>query len=53
MRPNAHSSITYNCQDMEATFMSINRWMGKKAVECVCVSATQHMPSESIHVGRD
>ena len=25
MHPNVHSSITYNSQDMEATYMSINR----------------------------
>ena len=27
MYPSAHSSIIYNCQDMEATQVSINRWM--------------------------
>ena len=27
-----HCSIIYNCQDMEATWVSINRWMGKDVV---------------------
>ena len=30
MHPNAHSSIVYNCQDMEVTYMSIDRWMDKE-----------------------
>ena len=30
MHPNVHSSIIYNYQDMEATQVSINRWMDKK-----------------------
>ena len=29
MHPNVHSSIIYNCQDMEATCVHINRWMDK------------------------
>ena len=29
MHPNVHSSIIYNYQDMEATQVSINRWMDK------------------------
>ena len=29
MHSNFHSSSIYNCQDMEATSMSINRWMDK------------------------
>ena len=37
MHLNVHSSIIYNCQDIEATYMFINRWMGTKDVECVCV----------------
>ena len=32
MYPNAHSSTTYNSQDLEATQVSINRWMGKEDV---------------------
>ena len=30
MYPNIHNSIIYNCQDMGATWVSINRWMDKK-----------------------
>jgi len=30
MHPNTHSSITYNSQDMEATYVSINRRMDKE-----------------------
>ena len=29
MHPSVHSSIIYSCQDLEATSMSINRWMDK------------------------
>ena len=29
MHPNVHSSIIYNCQDVEATSVSINRWIKK------------------------
>ena len=31
MHPNVHSSTVYNSQDMKATYMSIGRWMDKKA----------------------
>ena len=30
MHPYVHSSAIYNSQDMEATYMFINRWMGKE-----------------------
>ena len=30
MHPNVHSSTIYNSQDMEATKVSIDRWMDKK-----------------------
>ena len=30
MSSNVHSSIIYNCQDMEASWVSFNRWMDKK-----------------------
>ena len=33
--PNVHSSIIYNCQDIEATKLSINRWMDKEDVVCI------------------
>ena len=36
MNPNVHRSIKDNCQDKEATWVSINRWMGKEEV-CVCI----------------
>ena len=32
MHPKVHSSIIYNCQDMEVTQVSINRWMNKEDV---------------------
>ena len=32
MYPNVHRSTVYNSQDMETTYMSISRWMDKKAV---------------------
>ena len=32
MYPNIHCSIIYNSQDMEATQMSIDRWMDKEVV---------------------
>ena len=32
MYPNVHHSTIYNIQDMEATQMSMNRWMDKEAV---------------------
>ena len=32
MQPNVHSSTIYNNQDMEATYMSINRGMDKEDV---------------------
>ena len=30
MQPNVHSNIIYNCQDMEAIYVSINRGMDKE-----------------------
>ena len=32
MHPNVHSSTIYNSQDMEATYVSTNRWMDKEDV---------------------
>ena len=32
MHHNVHSSIIYNCQDMEVTQVSINRWMDNENV---------------------
>ena len=48
MHPNVQSSAIYNSQDMEANWVSINKWMDKEYVEyniilyiyiyvCVCV----------------
>ena len=30
LQPNGHSSTIYKSQDMEATYVSINRWMDEK-----------------------
>ena len=32
MYPNGHCSTIYNSQDMDATYMSINRWMNREEV---------------------
>ena len=32
MDPSVHSSIIHNSQDMEATWVSINRWMDKEGI---------------------
>ena len=32
MYPKVHSTINYNSQDMEATWVSFNRWVDKKDV---------------------
>ena len=32
MYPNVHCSTVYNSPDMEATYMSIGRWMDKKVI---------------------
>ena len=37
MHSNVHSSIIYNCQVMEATLVSINRWMDKEVIVCLCI----------------
>ena len=39
MNPNVHSSTIYNNQDMEATYMYINRKMDKKdsVYMCMCL----------------
>ena len=37
MQPNVHCSTVYNAQDMEATYMSIDRGMDKKDVVCVYI----------------
>ena len=39
MHPNVHSSIIYNCQGMEGTKMSINRWMNR---DVVCIYVYTH-----------
>jgi len=33
MHPNVHCSTVYNSQDMEATYMSTDRWMDKDAIQ--------------------
>ena len=37
MHTYVHCSIIYNNQDMEITYMSINRWMEKENVICLCI----------------
>ena len=32
MHTNSHNGTIYSCQDMEATWVSINRWMDKEDV---------------------
>ena len=32
MHPNIHCKVIYNCQDMEAAQISINRWMDKTTI---------------------
>ena len=32
MQPSVHYSTVYSSQDMEATYMSINRWMDKEVI---------------------
>ena len=32
MHPNVYSSIVYNSQHMEATYVTINRWVGDEDV---------------------
>jgi len=34
--PNVHSSIIYNNQDMEATLVSLSRWIHKEPVTYIC-----------------
>ena len=42
MHPNVHCSTIYNSQDMEATWMSINRWMDKEDVEYTYVYSMEY-----------
>ena len=37
MYSNVHCSSIYNSQDMEATYMSINRWIHKEVVVYICI----------------
>ena len=47
MHANIHSSIIYNCQDMETAYMSTNRWMNKENVIFMCVYT--HTQQNTIH----
>ena len=40
MYPNVHSSIVYDCLDMEANLVSINRCMDKEEVVCILTWTT-------------
>ena len=37
-----HCSIIYNSQDLETTYMSINRWMNKEDVVCIHTYTETH-----------
>ena len=41
MHPNAHGSIIYNSQYMEATYVPITRWIGEDSVVYVQWNTTQ------------
>ena len=45
--PNVHSSTVYSDQDMEVTQMSINWWMDKDDMGCVCVWSKVKWVSQS------
>ena len=42
MHPNVHSSITYNSQDMEATYMSINRFIDNEDIIYIYIYIYTH-----------
>ena len=42
MHPNVYSSTIYNSQDMEATKVSIDRWMDKEDVVCISMCVYTH-----------
>ena len=46
--PSAHCSIVYNSQGMEVTWVSIGRWMDKKAVVHIQYSAIKKNTFESV-----
>ena len=46
MHPNVHCSAVYNGQDMEATWMSINRWMDKDVVHIYNEMLRSHKMNE-------
>ena len=46
LHPHVHCSIVYNSQDMETTKASLDGWMDKEAVLCVCVC--MHALSHSV-----
>ena len=37
MHPNIHYSTIFSSQNLEETHMSIDRWMNKEDMACVCV----------------
>ena len=43
MHADIHSNIIYNCQDMDAIQVSINRWLDKEDVVCVYVCVYIYM----------
>ena len=44
---NVHSSIIYNSQVMEATLVSINRWMDKEDKVCIYIYVYMHVCAQS------
>ena len=52
MRPNVHSNTIYNCQDIEAAKVSINRWMDKEdmgvSVEYYLTIKNEELPTTCV-----
>ena len=43
MHPNVHSSITYNSQDTEAIYMSVNRLINNKDIKYIHTHTCTHI----------
>ena len=50
MQPCVHRNTIYKSQNMEATQMSMDRWMDKDVGVCVCVHVHVCMLSHFSHV---
>ena len=42
MHPNIHYNTIFNSQNLEETHMSIDRWMNKEDMACVCVCVIKY-----------